>query len=631
MLTKTGNWFGSISEHKPTSDSGTNLGSDFRAIPTEEDKRAMKRQGSFHRSDSGRGSLRRAKGRPETEAERAQRLHEERRHRSRRPSVSDEEVDSIHETPPGSPAYLSDDELYRADENKVRRKVVKFMGHDEFIHHPQKGYAGMQSAGPGDQGLGRGQIFGQRPGQPPQHLASGGRPGMSPGPNQSRGTNSSGHQRGGRTNFAPQQQGSSFTPVGQPGTPPTSRAVFQGMQQQGSRPVFLPMHPGPGYGRRGHSGPQQAGPSPRLQSTPQQNAMGYGRGVPVGSQTGPVASNQMAAVSHGYGRGAAPISHPNNQLNPRQGLAATSSLTVENRPRHAGPSLNHFGASQSGQGIPRSGPPQSLRPVAPQAVSLSGPRFVPGGQPQQGTPMDSQGGPYAPFRQGRAPDQPQGQLGHPRLGPSVDHPRGQISGPRMVLPAEQSRSQLGSPRLGSPRDQEREQLGSLQQGGPPGQRRGQFGPQMDQPRDKFGTSQQEPLMDQGRPHFGFSQKSAVLDQFESPDGRSGLNPDVQDLGTFGSGVQDRHQGFDNRIGLGSEVPTKAARMGPESQPVYGGLDQRAINESDHCMLKQPKGDDRQWYQRPQPKALEEEIDGRRTIPRKTSLDELENKVKMAVF
>lgn len=41
-------------------------------------------------------------------------------------------MDLLYEIFFGSFVYLSDDELYRLDENKVRRKVVKFKGYEEL-------------------------------------------------------------------------------------------------------------------------------------------------------------------------------------------------------------------------------------------------------------------------------------------------------------------------------------------------------------------------------------------------------------------------------------------------------------------------------------------------------------------
>ena len=577
MLTKTGNWFGSITapgEKTETNDSDS-LGSDFRAIPTEEDKRAMRRQaGSLQRSDSARSSGRRGKGK------------DGERNRFRRPSVSDEEID---ESPAGSPAYLSDDELYRPDENKVRRKVVKFKGHDELDHAPQGRHPGtvQNRSGPLNQGPGRGlavpgQGPGIRPGHPqPQGLGvrQGGIPGGLPG-------------RGQQSNFPPQQQGSSFTPVGHPGTSPSSRPPFPGPQQQGPRGGMAPNQPRPGFGMRGPPGPQQQ----RIQGPPQ-NVGGYGRGGPPGSQPGAPQQGQPGQPGQtGFGRGGSPGPQPITQYNlgPRPGAYGPTGP----RPPGGFPA-NHVGGPQQAPGSPRPGDcmgtHQGPRVSGPQGMPQMGPRFGPGGQPRHSMPPDQQGGQQqhpgqiglprqgqAPpgqigsSRQGQVPPgqlglsrdgqvppgqlssprqgqvpgqfgtqrdgQIPGQLGTPRQGAQLDqHPRGQLGSPRSGPPMEQVKAPvpIGSPRLGAPRNQ----LGAPQQApfsekgrgqvdtsvdqsrgrsGPPSQEPGQDHPRgpfsnqpgspVNNPRGQFGTSQQAPAMDQGRPRLGSAEKGPMGDQ-----------------------------------------------------------------------------------------------------------------------
>lgn len=672
MLTKTGNWFGSLTggDKKPNDDSDLKLGSDFRAIPTEEDKRAMRRQGSFQRSDSGRGSSRRAKGRPDKDTE---------RNRFRRPSVSDEEVDSLHETPPGSPAYLSDDELYRPDENKVRRKVVKFKGHEELDHAPKGRLPGtvsnMQRSGPVNQGPGRGatmpgQAPGGRPGQP-QPQGPGVRPGGAPGAPQGRGMQGPGSQPGMHPNSAPQQQNSSFTPVGHPGTSPSSRGQFPAPQQQGPRGAGAPNQPRPGYGMRGPPGQQQQ--QPRFQAPPQQNAVGYGRGTPPGSRPGAPPPGQMDGKP-GYGRGGPPVSQPGNQMGPRPGGPATAPSSMDNRPRQPGSfPPNHVGAPQLGQAGPRPGdrigPQQSPRAGAPPGMVQMGPRFGAAGQPRHGMPVGQQGGQHqhpgqlGSPRQNQAPDQLHGQLGSPRQGPPGDQqPRGQIGSPRVGPPADQIRGAMSSPRLGSPRTP----LGAPQQGPFPDQGRGQldasvdptrgrsgpapqeprvdqprapYGTQhqsspLDQPRGQFGPSQQAPTMDHGRPRVGSAGKGAPVDQSgrqQVPDTRNGYSPDALSTGVHkfpehnAPGTQQR---ADSRNGQTADGSMMNGRMGPSFPNRQDRPEQRAAGDVDQRgMLGQSSRPvDRPGYQGSQPRPYNDDVDGRRSPPRRISLDEPKDKV-----
>ena len=637
MLTKTGNWFGSItaSEKKLNNDSDLKLGSDFRAIPTEEDKRAMRRQGSLQRSDSGRGSSRRAKGRSDKDSE---------RNRFRRPSVSDEEVDSLHETPPGSPTYLSDDELYRQDENKVRRKVVKFKGHDELDHAPQGRIPGampnMNKPGSVNQGPGRGvvapgQIPKVRPGQP-QLQGQGTRPGSAPGASQGRGMHGPGSQPGMRPNFAPQQQGSSFTPVGHPGTPPSTRGSLPAPQQQGPRGAVAPNQPRPGFGMRGPPGQQQ----PRFQAPSQQNTIGYGRGTPPG---------QMDAKP-GYGRGGTPVSQPGNQQVPRPGGPATAHPSMDNRPRQPGSfPPNHVGSSQLGPGSPRPGdrigPQQSPRTGPPSGMMQ---RF--GGQPRPALPLDQQGGQHqhpgqlGSPRQNQVPDQPLGQSGSPRQGlPGDQQPRSQIGVPR-VAP-------MGSPRLGSPRNQ----IGAPHQGPFPDQGRGQMGPAsqdprvdqgkapygtqqqgrpLDQPRGQFGPSRQSPMMDQGSPRVGSADKGSLLDQSgrqQMPDTRNGYSQEAHGPSLRRSpehnppGTQQR---ADGRNGQMPDASMMNGRMGPSFSSRQERPEQRSAGDSDqHILMGQSQRPlDRPGFQGGQSKSYNEDNGGRRSPPRRMSLEEAQDKV-----
>lgn len=656
MLTKTGNWFGSItaSETKPNNDSDLKLGSDFRAIPTEEDKRAMRRQGSLQRSDSGRGSSRRAKGRPEKDSE---------RNRFRRPSVSDEEVDSLHETPPGSPTYLSDDELYRQDENKVRRKVVKFKGHDELDHAPQSHFPGtmpnMSKPGPVNQGPGRGgvapgQVPKVRPGQP-QIQGQGNRPGSAPGPSP-RGMHGPGSQPVMRPNFAPQQQGSSFTPVGHPGTPPSTRGSLPAPQQQGPRGTVGPNQPRPNFGIRGPPGQQQ----PRFQTPSQQNA--YGRGIPPGQiDAKPV-----------YGRGGPIVSQSGNQQVPRPGGPTAAHSSMDNRPRQPGAfPANHVGPPQLGPGSPRPGdrigPQQSPRTGPPSGVTQMGPRF--GGQPRVGLPLDQQGGQQqhpgqlGSPRQNQVPDQQLGQSGSPRQGLVGDQqPRSQIGAPRVGPSVDQVRAPMGSPRLGSPRNQ----MGAPHQGSFPDQGRGrpdasadhtrvpmgpasqdprvdqgkalygmqQQGRPLDQPRGQYGPSQQSPVMDQGSSRVGSADKGLLLDQSgRQPmlDTRNGYGQDTRGTGPHRSSEHNA-PGTQQRVdGKNSPMPDASmmdGRMGPSFSSRQERPEQRPAGDSDrHVLMGQSQRPlDRTGFQGGQPRSYNEESDGRRSPPRRMSFEEAQDKV-----
>ena len=656
MLTKTGNWFGSItaSETKPNNDSDLKLGSDFRAIPTEEDKRAMRRQGSLQRSDSGRGSSRRAKGRPEKDSE---------RNRFRRPSVSDEEVDSLHETPPGSPTYLSDDELYRQDENKVRRKVVKFKGHDELDHAPQSRFPGtmpnMSKPGPVNQGPGRGgvapsQVPKVRPGQP-QIQGQGNRPGSAPGPSP-RGMHGPGSQPVMRPNFAPQQQGSSFTPVGHPGTPPSTRGSLPAPQQQGPRGTVGPNQPRPNFGIRGPPGQQQ----PRFQTPSQQNA--YGRGIPPGQiDAKPV-----------YGRGGPVVSQPGNQQVPRPGGPTAAHSSMDNRPRQPGAfPANHVGPPQLGPGSPRPGdrigPQQSPRTGPPSGVTQMGPRF--GGQPRVSLPLDQQGGQQqhpgqlGSPRQNQVPDQQLGQSGSPRQGLVGDQqPRSQIGAPRVGPSVDQVRAPMGSPRLGSPRNQ----MGAPHQGSFPDQGRGrpdasadhtrvpmgpasqdprvdqgkalygmqQQGRPLDQPRGQYGPSQQSPVMDHGSSRVGSADKGLLLDQSgRQPmlDTRNGYGQDTRGTGPHRSSEHNA-PGTQQRVdGKNSPMPDASmmdGRMGPSFSSRQERPEQRPAGDSDrHVLMGQSQRPlDRTGFQGGQPRSYNEESDGRRSPPRRMSFEEAQDKV-----
>ena len=612
----------------------------------------MRRQGSLQRSDSGRGNSRRAKGRPEKDSE---------RNRFRRPSVSDEEVDSLHETPPGSPTYLSDDELYRQDENKVRRKVVKFKGHDELDHAPQSRFPGtmpnMNKPGPVNQGPGRGvvapgQVPKVRPGQP-QLQGQGSRPGSAPGPSQGRGMHGPGSQPVMRSNFAPQQQGSSFTPVGHPGTLPSTRGSLPAPQQQGPRGAVGPNQPRPSFGIRAPPGQQQ----PRFQTPSQQYT--YARGTPPG---------QMDAKP-GYGRGGPAVSQPGNQQVPRQGGPTPAPSSMDNRPRQPGGfPANHVGPPQLGAGSPRPGdrigPQQSPRTGPPSGVIQMGPRF--GGQPRPGLPLDQQGGQHQPPgqlgspRQNQVPDQQLGQSGSPRQGLVGDQqPRNHIGAPRVSPSVDQVRAPMGSPRLGSPRNQ----MGVPHQGPFPDQgrgrpdastdhTRGQMGPAsqdprvdqgkapygmqqqgrpVDQARGQFSPSQQSPVMDQGSSRVGSADKGSLLDQSgRQPmlDTRNGYSQDTRGTGPHRSSEHNAPGTQQRADGKVPDASMMNGRMGPPFPSRQDRPEQRPAGDSDqHVLMGQSQRPlDRPGFQGGQPRSYNEDSDGRRSPPRRMSFEEAQDKV-----
>ncbi|KAK2551493.1 Regulating synaptic membrane exocytosis protein 2 [Acropora cervicornis] len=551
MLTKTGNWFGSLTgpnEKIKASDSDS-LGSDFRAIPTEEDKRAMRRQ----RSDSGRGSIRRGKGKDGEQ------------NRVRRPSVSDEEVD---QSPSGSPAYLSDDELYRPDGNKVRRKVVKFKGDDELGRAPQGYYPGsMQNrSAPLNQGPGRGVGVpshgpGVRPGgQHPQG------PGVRPA-----GMSGSGPPPRGMP--SPQQQGSSVTSVSHPGTSPSNRPVFPPPQQQGPRGSMAPNQPRPGFGLRGPQGPQPQ----RMQGPHPQNASGYSRGTAPGNQ--PFVPSQAHPGQANYGRGGSSGTQPTIQYNlgPRPGAYGSSGPKPQ-----GGLPPNHVGGAQKTPGSPRPiermGAHHGSRSGAPQAMNPVGPRFGPGGQPIRGILPDHQGG------QQLHP----GQLGSPRQGqPSPVHggsPRhgqvspGQFPSPRMGhMPPGQLSPRQGQVSPGQP-NSARQLVPPVQSGSPrPGQvhpgssnspRQGQVPGQLAAPRDGQIPSQS------GSPRQGVLLDQQARGQMSSPRGgppgdpKSSPRLDGQkhQLGPFPGQVDTSRDQSRGRSGPHPADPGMGHPGGPQGHP-----------------------------------------------------------------
>ena len=297
----------------------------------------------------------------------------------------------------------------------------------------------------------------------------------------------------------------------------------------------------------------------------------------------------------------------------------------------------------------------------------TGPRFGAGGQPRPGMLMDQQGGQYqhpgqlGSSRQNQVP----GQLGSPRQGsPADQQPRGQIGAPRAGPPGDQVRALMGSPRLGSPRNQ----IGAPQQGPFPDQGRGQLGslveqtrgrmgpgpvsqdprvdqpkapygtqqqgPPLDQPKGQFGPSQQPPTMDQGRPRVGSTEKAPMLDHSgrqQVPDTRNGYSSEV-----LNTGVQrfpDQHvsgsqQRADSRNGHMPDGSMMNGRMGSSFPSRQERSDQRPTGHTDqHGMMGQsPRPLDRPGYQGGQSRPYNEDVDGRRSPPRRISLEEPQDKV-----
>lgn len=291
-----------------------------------------------------------------------------------------------------------------------------------------------------------------------------------------------------------------------------------------------------------------------------------------------------------------------------------------------------------------------------------GPRF--GGQPRPGVPLDQQGGQHqhpgqlGSPRQNQVPDQ-----GSPRLGlPGDQQPRSQIGAPRPGPSVDQVRAPMGSPRLGSPRNQ----IGAPHQGPFADQERGrldasadhtrgqmspasqdprvdqakapygtqQRGRPLDQPRGQFGPSQQSPMTDQGSPRVGSADKGSLLDQSgrqQMLDTRNGYSQEAHSAGTHrfpehsAPGTQQR---TDSRNGQMPDASMMNGRMGPSFSSRQERPEQRPAGDSDqHILMGQSQRPlDRPGFQGGQSRSCNEDIDGRRSPPRRTSLEEAQDKV-----
>lgn len=469
LLTKTGTWFAS-KETKAISDSTDGSNTNFRPIPTAEDRRTMRRQGSLNRDP--RGMRRTGRGRPrnETEEERAIRLEEERQNFLRRPSVSDDEMET---TPPESPRYYSDDESYR---HMNRKKIVTFqdpsMGKGRGgLGIPngqvQGGYSGR--GGPVGRGISRG-VPGQGPRQMSPSLHGPGGPGMKPGygPNQGPGR---GTPQGLATNQMQHRgqvpQGIQQGPQARPGMGPPQVGQYGPRTpniHQGQRPIMASQQQGPVV-RSPAPGAQPSG-SPRPGFVPshhqqQQHRPNFGTGAIPNQQQ----QHGPNFVQHGpSGAGTIPNQQPHGPNFAQHGPSGTGA--IPNQQLH-GPNFVQHGPSgnvrkqqqpvpnsaqqgSSGSGVPVNqqrqapgnyGPTQGQQQVhGPNFVQHS-PRTTPGQQQQQ-VPhrgYGPEGAGQSPLQQHQgqnfAPRGPQGQQGGPQGGRhSVSQQAGQQITPGVIRP-----------------------------------------------------------------------------------------------------------------------------------------------------------------------------------------------------
>ena len=450
MLTKTGNWFSS-KETKAIIDSPDGMGTNFRPIPTAEDRRTMRRQGSLNR-DPGRGLRRAGRGRPrnETEEERAMRLEEERQNFLRRPSVSDDEMET---TPPESPRYYSDDESYR---QMNRKKIVTFQ--DPRMNKGRGGMPGPNGQIPGGQygrgapagrgGQRGGPVQGPRQGPPSQYGP--GAPGMKPGygPNQGQGR---GLPQQGYASPQPQlrgqgpHQGMQQGPVTRPGLGPQQGGQYGPRApgvQQGQRPLMTPQQQGAGLRALGPSTQAPGSPRPGFAPAQQQHGPNFVPHGPPGTGTSP--NNQLHGphfVQHGpSGAGGSPnqqqhgpnfVQHgpPGAGTQPNQhqvpgGYGHAQQPRVAQQQVH-GPNFVQHSPRGLAPGQPQQQPlPQGYGPhVGGQGpLQQHGPNFV------SHSPQNQLGGPHG-VRAGVSP-QPGQQVGpggiRPGLGPQQG--QGQVPG-----------------------------------------------------------------------------------------------------------------------------------------------------------------------------------------------------------
>ncbi|XP_032240219.1 regulating synaptic membrane exocytosis protein 2 isoform X4 [Nematostella vectensis] len=608
VLTKTGSWFGP-KDIKALDDPSSQFGNDFKAIPSEEDKRAMHLQSALHRSEPGRGSLRR---RNESESERARRLEMERHNYLRRPSVSDEEVESIQDSAYNFNHYYSDDEASRYGDNRGRRKVT--------FHDEQRLGMSRQPYGPGrGRGhpngrpmQGRGMQPGIRGGMMPQQ-GPGVRPGFPPGPQ------APGQPPGMRGGY-PQQQGArQMAPGMRPGVPHQQMMMQQQapgmgrggpqMMQLGPRPGVppqqqqMPQQPpvstAAGTGRGGTVPPTPAtAPPPNPDGTPRPEINGKkipprGMRPPAAKKAAAEAAAAAAQAERGAGQQQQKTSVPQQQVQQQQ----------QQQPQQ------HLDTRMGGQPSPRPGMPGSVqqqqmigqapthmgghpgqRPMGPHAHQQGHPGQQMGGHPHQmgvhphqqmGQHPVRQMGPH-PGQMGSHPQQmgvhPQQMGGHPQqMG---GHPQQMGGHPQQMGGHPQ---QMGGPQqqMGGPQQQmggPQQQMGGPQQqmGGPP-QQMGGPQQQMGGPQQQMGGPQQQiggPPQQMGGPQQQMGgppqQMGGPPQQMGGPPHMAGQMPGPQPMGTPTSGRRSQ-QGFSERRTGMVGSPPKIHNLGPSPQHLDGGM------------------------------------------------------------
>ena len=381
------------------------MNTNFRPIPTAEDRRTIKRQGSLNR-DPGRmrRSGYRGRARNETEEERAMRLEEERQNFLRRPSVSDDEMET---TPPESPRYYSDDESYRL---MNRKKIVTFQ--DPRMMKGRGGLAtpngqvqgGFQGrGGPVGRGISRGGP-GQVPRQGPPFQHGSGGPGIKVGygPNQGPG------------------RGTSFQGVAPSVIQHRGQVPLQGVQQgPETRPGLAPPHGGQ-YGPRGPNVYQ--GQRPNMSS--QQQGPGFRSQAPVAQPPGSPRPGQQQQQQHGpnlvqHGSSVSGVLPNQQQHGPNFGLPGPLVTGAMSKQQQHGPNFVqhgpmglrnqlHQGSAEHGQSGTAS--PQQRQPPSNFGQTLGqqqvrGPNFVRGTAGQQQQQVAPQG--YGPEGVGQGPLQQQ--------------------------------------------------------------------------------------------------------------------------------------------------------------------------------------------------------------------------------
>jgi len=131
------------------------------------------------------------------------------------------------------------------------------------------------------------------------------------------------------------------------------------------------------------------------------------------------------------------------------------------------------------------------------------------------------------------------------------------------------------------------------------------------------------MMDQGRPRLGSAEKGPMGDRpgrQQVPDSRNGYSPEVQRASVQrvpGPNAPGTQQEMDSRRGPITDVSTVDGRMGPSFANRQDRPDQRPSRDTDGYIIGPSS--------RGQPKPYGEDIDGRRSPPRRISLEDSKDK------